>query len=323
MLVFLSWSKARSKKMTEALNDGLQFVLQNVEPWFSAEDVESGDRWNSTLTVKLSETKYGIVCVTQENVAEPWLLFEAGAIAKTVDDRTRLCPVLLDLTPGQMTGPLTHFQARRTDSRDEMLKLFVDINNWVRKEGENACDERMLTERFEAYWPTLNPKLDAIRKEPVAGPLPEERTVGDKVEEILRIVRQLPRDQVAKLPRFAGIGALPGISAMLAPLSDVSPQYGSLLTRLGEFLSQLEHIEAVAAEGRTTEISVEEALRYQLLDHGFRQLFKDLLRFAESAGVDDARIDEFANSLLRAQIRMKGLKEWSQGHQKPKPVNDP
>ncbi len=110
MLVFLSWSKTRSKKMAEALNDGLRFVLQNVEPWFSGEDIESGDRWNATLVAKLAETRFGVVCVTQENVAEPWLLFEAGAIAKTVDDKARVCPVLLDFTSGQMTGPLPNFK---------------------------------------------------------------------------------------------------------------------------------------------------------------------------------------------------------------------
>lgn len=313
MLVFLSWSKARSKKMTEALDDGLQFVLQNVDTWFSSEDIESGDRWNSTLTVKLSETKYGIVCVTRENVAEPWLLFEAGAIAKTVDDRARLCPVLLDVTPGQMTGPLTQFQARRTDSSDEMLKLFVDINSWVKNEGENACDERMLTERFEACWPKLNTKLDAIRKEPVVGPVPEKRTVDDKVEEILRIVRQLPRDQVVKRPLFAGIGALPGISAMLAHPDNANQQFDSLLTRLGKFLSELERIEAVAAERRTTEITVEDALRYQFLDHGFRQVRQELWHFEERHGSrNEARVHRLANSLDEAQIRMKGLEEWSQ-----------
>ncbi len=69
-----------------------------------------------------------------------------------------------------------------------MLKLFVDINSWVKQEGENACDEGMLVQRFEAYWPKLNPKLETIRVEPVVGPVPEERTVDDKVDEILRIV---------------------------------------------------------------------------------------------------------------------------------------
>lgn len=309
MLVFLSWSKTRSKKMAEALDNGLRFVLQNVEPWFSAVDIESGDRWNSTLTDKLAEAKCGVLCVTQENVAEPWLLFEAGAIAKTVHDKARVCPVLLDLTPGQMTGPLTQFQALRTESQDEMLKLFVDINSWVEHAGESACDQETLRQRFEAHWPTLHPMLDAIREEPVVGPVPEARPTDDKVEEILRIVRQLPRDQVVRPPPAEISGALGGLAALgrvaLADNEFVKSDFNSLLESLGGLLAKLEHLETIADELHGEE-DIAERPDVIFVDQGLDQLRREMPRFVGRVNV--TQLETLVKSLDAAQIRLLRIK---------------
>lgn len=71
----------------------------------SSEDIEKGARWQEDLSTKLADTDLGIVCVTPENVRAPWILFEAGTLAKALD-RSRVCTYLLDLRPEDLDGPL-------------------------------------------------------------------------------------------------------------------------------------------------------------------------------------------------------------------------
>jgi hypothetical protein len=51
----------------------------------SAEDIDAGTRWGSEVTNELAETRCGIICLTQENQKAPWVLFEAGALSKTLE----------------------------------------------------------------------------------------------------------------------------------------------------------------------------------------------------------------------------------------------
>ena len=108
MKVFLSWSGARSKFLAEALRLWIPRVIQSVKPWMSDEDISAGARWSKDLSLQLSEAKLGIICVTPENQNNPWLLFEAGALSKTLD-HTNVCPFLHELSPGQLAGPLSQF----------------------------------------------------------------------------------------------------------------------------------------------------------------------------------------------------------------------
>ena len=63
MKVFISQSGPRSKAAASALRQWLPDVIQSIEPWMSAEDIDAGARWNSELTNKLAETRCGIICL--------------------------------------------------------------------------------------------------------------------------------------------------------------------------------------------------------------------------------------------------------------------
>jgi len=92
--IFISWSGARSKSLAILLHDWLRAVVQRASPWMSDRDIEAGQRWNEQISLRLKDTSFGIVCLTSENLNAPWILFEAGAIAKSVDS-ARVVPVLL------------------------------------------------------------------------------------------------------------------------------------------------------------------------------------------------------------------------------------
>lgn len=110
MKVFISWSGARSKNVAEILRSWVPKVLQAVRPWMSDEDISTGTRWSAEIASELEISKAGIVCITPENQHNPWLMFEAGALSKTLTE-TFVCPYLFDLSPSQLSGPISQFQA--------------------------------------------------------------------------------------------------------------------------------------------------------------------------------------------------------------------
>src|ERR1700761_9213653 len=128
MSVFVSWSGARSKATAQGLRTWLPNVLQAANVWMSDVDIEAGSRGINEIFSNLEKAKIGIICLTQENRAAPWLLFEAGAISKQVSDRTRVCPYLLGLQPSEVPGPLAEFQAVTADE-DGTRRLLKAVNN--------------------------------------------------------------------------------------------------------------------------------------------------------------------------------------------------
>jgi hypothetical protein len=78
--VFIRWSKPRSRHVVHALREWLPMVVQAAKPWMSDVDIEPGSRSLLDISEKLSGARLGISCVTPENMVEPWLQFEAGAL---------------------------------------------------------------------------------------------------------------------------------------------------------------------------------------------------------------------------------------------------
>lgn len=83
MSVFISWSGKNTKSymVAVALRRWLEQVVQGCNPWVSTQDIDAGERWGTELFTQLDNHNVGIICVTKENQAEPWLNFEAGALA--------------------------------------------------------------------------------------------------------------------------------------------------------------------------------------------------------------------------------------------------
>lgn len=156
MKVFISWSGPRSQKLAEALRDWLPLVLHYVDPWMSTADIKSGDRWSNEIAKGLQESNFGIICVTKDNLEAPWLLFESGALAKSMEDG-RVIPLRLDLDVSDISGPLTQFQSERAD--DEGVKRLISSLN---KCAAGAIADDRLNRLFEPMWPDLKSKIQAI-----------------------------------------------------------------------------------------------------------------------------------------------------------------
>jgi hypothetical protein len=153
----------------------------------SARDVQAGAIWSETLRNRLATTHVGIVCLTPENLDSTWILFEAGALAKSVDGR--VLPVLLDLEPTDVKEPLSQFQSAVL-SRDGMKSLVKSLNEY--SPAENTVLKEVIDEAFDLLWPKLEALLRATPPAPT-GRSGTHRTDRQLLEEIVQHSRRLTR----------------------------------------------------------------------------------------------------------------------------------
>jgi hypothetical protein len=195
--VFISWSGDLSRKLGEALRDWLPASLQYVKPYFSPQDTEKGRKWDSEIAKELADSDIGVLCLTRENFLKPWILFEAGALSKSIT-KARVCPLLFNLEPPDVTGPLTSFQ-HTSFVKDDFRKLVETINSAA---GENSLDVAVLGDVFDMWWPQLESKVTAILASHVEEAVGERRADRDILEEILSLARTTP-SRVDRLPPFS------------------------------------------------------------------------------------------------------------------------
>lgn len=189
MRVFISWSKPRSQKMATILRDWLPEVIQQVTPWVSTEDIGKGMRWSAEIAQQLDATGQGIVCVTRENMGEPWLNFEAGALAKSMAS-SEVRPVLLGVQPHELTGPLAEFQVTLAEDKADMKKLIGSLNA--------ACDAPLAEDRlkraFDRAWPDLYEDLTTLASDTRGvARQSETRSAEDLLVEVLERIRGVER----------------------------------------------------------------------------------------------------------------------------------
>lgn len=195
MNVFISWSGKKSREVALALREWLPSVLQAVKPWMSAEDIDAGARWNAEINKQLESTTVGILCLTKTNQTRPWVMFEAGALAKTLQG-TFVIPYLIDLAPAEVeAGPLTQFQIK-VANKDDTWHLLLTLN----KALTTPLPEDQLRRTFEKFWPDLEEVLSGLPEEGVSE-IPT-RPTSEVIEEILVTVRDIARRQLSPPTRL-------------------------------------------------------------------------------------------------------------------------
>lgn len=186
MKVFLSWSGQRSKEVASLLSDWLCCVIQASRPWISARDLDRGSLWFGEINDQLKDTTVGIICLTQENKTRPWILFEAGALAKGLST-SRVCTLLVDLEPKDIEDPLAQFN-HTFPTRESVLGLVKTLNNTL---GTNGLDNRTLDQVFNTYWPQFEERFSEILSSTEAQPPSKPRPKEDVLGEILENTRML------------------------------------------------------------------------------------------------------------------------------------
>lgn len=196
MKIFISWSGERSQALAEALRGWLPLVLHYAKPWLSRSDIQAGDRWSVEVAKELQESNFGIICVTKDNLNSTWILFESGALAKSMEDG-RVIPLLLDLDFKEISGPLAQFQAKKAEKAG--IKELIDDLNKSAPAPEPA-------ERLDMIFEPLYAQLgDAIEQIPSNTSSKQIRTQGEILEELVSSVRNVEmrvRDAMDEEPGY-------------------------------------------------------------------------------------------------------------------------
>ncbi|OYU18764.1 MAG: toll-Interleukin receptor [Rhodobacteraceae bacterium PARR1] len=187
MRVFVSWSGDRSRHVALLLKEWLSCVVQACQPWISARDIERGALWFSEISEQLRETSVGIICLTAENKDKPWILFEAGALAKGVHS-ARVCTFLIDLETSDIGDPLAQFNHTKP-THDDLYLLVKTVNSSV---GQQGLSDDILRSVFETYWPKFEEKfLEIINNTESSSIKSEPRPQNEVLNEILDNTRML------------------------------------------------------------------------------------------------------------------------------------
>lgn len=189
MKVFISWSGSRSHKVAEMLHDWLNLVIQALEPWVSSSDIERGSQWNTKINQELEASSQGIFCLTAENKEAPWILFEAGSLAKG-QDTSRVYTLLIDIKPAEVTGPLIQFNHTQPTKAD--MRLLVGSLN--ARLGDTRLTDAVLNRSFENAWPKFEADFKRILEETEAAtPIKDSRGEKEILGEILEVVRSFEK----------------------------------------------------------------------------------------------------------------------------------
>ncbi|KUR75192.1 toll/interleukin-1 receptor domain-containing protein [Novosphingobium sp. Fuku2-ISO-50] len=183
MKVFISWSGERSKALAVALKEWIPLILQYAKPWVSEKDISAGERWAQAISGELESSNFGILCITPENISSEWILFEAGALSKSMLD-AKVVPLLFGLELSDLSGPLSQFQALKVDQQGIM-----DVIKAINAVSEAKASEATINQLVPALWSQLQQKIDDIPGKAPAGK--HMRPQGEILEELVSQVRGL------------------------------------------------------------------------------------------------------------------------------------
>lgn len=186
MKVFISWSGELSKNIAEVIKKWLPCIIQSVEVFFSPDDIEKGENWDTKVSTELLECKYGIICLTKENVSAPWIHFESGALAKALD--SRVATLMINVTPTDIKGPLSRYQATKLD-KDDFFQLIKNINEQL----ETQLNIEVLKTLFNNLWDKINNDFkNLLEKYQDISPKKKKGIKNDEaLDEILLLLRKL------------------------------------------------------------------------------------------------------------------------------------
>ncbi len=192
MRVFISWSGEPSKSVADAVAKFIERTVQTARPWISTREIRSGKRWQQEIGTSLSEAQFGVLVVTPGNLNAPWLLFEAGALSKSMKE-ANVVPLLCGgLDPSALPEPLQQFQALLLD--DEGLRtLLADINLLT----ATPLSDPALKDCLDAHLPKFHETVRGVVFDESA-PAPQfdrDKVLGD--------VHLLVQDIAKRLPSFA------------------------------------------------------------------------------------------------------------------------
>jgi hypothetical protein len=182
--IFISWSGPREQAVAEALQAAIpDLCVADVDIFVSSSSITKGANGLAVIEAKLDDSAYGIVLVSRENQTAPWLNYEGGWLASTLD--RPVATICLDLRPGEVTSPLAPRQATQFDDEKDMatlLRQVVDAAN-------PSMNDRVFQTLLAQAWPGIRDSW-VPATEQAAGEAPardDNEMLAELVERVRRI----------------------------------------------------------------------------------------------------------------------------------------
>lgn len=204
MKLFLSWSGERSHRVAELIGEWISGVIQKIRPWISSE-VDRGTIWFSEIGAALNEVHDGIVCLTRENLNAPWILFEAGALARNFGSN-RVCTFLIDVQAKDVSEPLSQFN-HTLPTKESMLQLAKTLNERL---NEDKLSDAKLKREFDLHWDLFESEFRKILEETKEGEKkPPRKGDHEILNDIVTMLQSVNRkvNLLAELPFMQQGGA--------------------------------------------------------------------------------------------------------------------
>jgi len=217
MNIFVSWSGDYSRAAAVALKEWLPLLFNPIDIFVSSESIRKGKRWPQEIAVQLEKTNFGIACLTHDNLEQPWLLFETGALSKLQEGYVQTL-LLGGLEYSDVKeGPLQHFQHARFE-RSDFFRMIQTINE---AQGVNKHSEKNLAKLFEKFWPDLDVAIQEAEKAKKAKVTVErsDTVILREVHELVNLIaRNMPEPTPHNWGGFPNKGIMKLLTSPLAAL---------------------------------------------------------------------------------------------------------
>jgi hypothetical protein len=181
--VFISWSDSPASEVALELQIFLQevFTLQDFDFFVSANPVTGivkGARVPIVLNEELVKSNFGILILTKNNYLRPWLMYEAGAVAK--NDNSKVIPILFNRDKNQIEGPIEKIGFQYASLKKEEFEGVI-ISIFKAGKEKDTLEEREkndLKDMLNKHWNSFYKKVTTILSKP------ECLTVEDLTDEM-------------------------------------------------------------------------------------------------------------------------------------------
>ena len=163
MSIFIAWSgdkTSASYELAKELRTWLPKIFASTDIYFSKEDNLKGEDWWERLSGELASSRFGILCITRQNVSAPWINFEAGALTKTLGAKGKVCPLLFDIAKEEVKSPLSRYELCEY-TRDEVRRLLKSINESL--PPDHKLSEQQIDEKLDDYWLLLDERIRTLK----------------------------------------------------------------------------------------------------------------------------------------------------------------
>ena len=269
--VFIGWSGDRSKEVAKALSIFIPKVLHGTKCFCSEYDILAGDDWRRKLWEHLDLSFFGIFCITHENIAKPWIHFEAGAIECAVRDS--FCAFLLEVDSQQLTAPFEK-QQKVSATKNETQKLILDINA---KSPNPLQNINKIIDEFNAHWSSLSNSISKARAKrtifPIGGSAPFVGFYGEITPNQLNIFHSGARIHLDIVgPTLSGLlDNDKGLSSIMTALTNGATIRLVYLDPLSGYSDQMHQINKIISEDLREKLIRSliraKAIKYGLKDH--------------------------------------------------------